>query len=115
MEALCCKMSLTQAALPLLQELKRGVAPSVDTTSTYGGGNERKDYDTAAGEVAHYYCLTLFFRDNTKTRSIYEINTHKPTIHILEKWDVEKIKKWETQKVLFNFFFHMCSGTVQDL
>lgn len=35
MEALCCKMSLTQAALPLLQELKRGVAPSVDTASTF--------------------------------------------------------------------------------
>lgn len=31
MEALCCRMSLRQAALPLLQELKRGVAPSVDT------------------------------------------------------------------------------------
>lgn len=36
MEALCCKISLTQAALPLLQELKRGVAPSVDTASTCG-------------------------------------------------------------------------------
>lgn len=37
MEALRCKTSLTHAALPLLQELKRGVAPSVDTASTYGG------------------------------------------------------------------------------
>lgn len=36
-EALCCKISLTQAELPLLQELKRGVAPSVDTASTCGG------------------------------------------------------------------------------
>jgi len=36
MEALCCNMSRTQAALPLLQELNRGVAPSVDTISTYG-------------------------------------------------------------------------------
>lgn len=34
----CCRSTLTQATLPLLQELKRGVAPSVDTASTCEGG-----------------------------------------------------------------------------
>lgn len=34
----CCRSTRTQATLPLLQELKRGVAPSVDTASTCGGG-----------------------------------------------------------------------------
>lgn len=41
MEWLCCRMSRTQAALPLLQELKRGVAPSVDTNPTCGGSNTK--------------------------------------------------------------------------
>lgn len=33
----CCRRSLTQAALPLLQELKRGVAPSADINAAYRG------------------------------------------------------------------------------
>lgn len=35
----CCRRTPTQAALPLVQELKRGVAPSVDTASTCEGGS----------------------------------------------------------------------------
>lgn len=37
MDAPCCKSSLTHAALPLLQELKRAVAPSAETVSAYQG------------------------------------------------------------------------------
>lgn len=37
-----CRSSLTQAALPLLQELKRGVAPSADINAAYRGRWESK-------------------------------------------------------------------------
>lgn len=36
LDGLCSRTSITQAALPLLQELKSGVAPSIDTASACG-------------------------------------------------------------------------------
>lgn len=61
MEALCCKMSLTQAALPLLQELKRGVAPSVDTASTYGGDNDKDDDTTPKTHYLTCYYIIMIY------------------------------------------------------
>lgn len=56
----CCRSTLTQATLPLLQELKRGVAPSVDTASTCGGGGahlvswgRRQERSRAWTQVSH--------------------------------------------------------------
>lgn len=71
------------------------------------GGNERKDYDTAAGEVAHhYYYLTLFFRDNTKTRKHIR-NQHTQT----NNWHIRKMgcrkKKNGRLKRFYSTFFHV--------
>lgn len=48
----CCRSTLTQAALPRLQELNRGVAPSVDTASTCEGGTPDQLGQDRAGRGA---------------------------------------------------------------
>lgn len=56
----CCRRSLTQAALPLLQELKRGVAPSADINATYRGRWEGKYLSLMAGQLLiNFQVITL--------------------------------------------------------